>query len=59
MQYPVELNVQYSEKLSRLTTFFRFIMIIPHIFVLYFPHRQISAVQRRSLDYCSSGAAAT
>jgi hypothetical protein len=36
MQYPVELNVQYSEKLSRLTTFFRLIMIIPHYIVLYF-----------------------
>jgi Domain of unknown function (DUF4389) len=36
MQYPVELNVQYAEKLSRLTTFFRFIMIIPQVFVLYF-----------------------
>ena len=36
MQYPVELNVQYPEKLSRLTTFFRVFMIIPHAIVLYF-----------------------
>jgi hypothetical protein len=36
MQYPVELNVQYPEKLSRLTTFFRIFMIIPHAIVLYF-----------------------
>jgi hypothetical protein len=36
MQYPVELNVQYPEKLSRLTTFFRIFMVIPHVFLLYF-----------------------
>jgi hypothetical protein len=36
MPYPIELNVQYPEKLSRLTTFFRCIMVIPHAFVLYF-----------------------
>ena len=36
MQYPVELNIQYAEKLSRLTTFFRIIMIIPQYIVLYF-----------------------
>ncbi len=36
MQYPIEFNVQYAEKLSRLTTFFRPIMVIPQLFVLYF-----------------------
>jgi hypothetical protein len=36
MQYPVELNVEYPENLSRLTTFFRGIMVIPHLIVLYF-----------------------
>jgi hypothetical protein len=36
MQYPVELSVQYPEKLSRLTTFFRIFMVIPHVFLLYF-----------------------
>jgi hypothetical protein len=36
MQYPVELNVQYPGKLSRLTTFFRAFMVIPHVIVLYF-----------------------
>jgi hypothetical protein len=36
MQYPVELNMEYPQKLSRLTTFFRIFMIIPHAIVLYF-----------------------
>jgi hypothetical protein len=36
MQYPIELNVQYPEKLSRLTTFFRLIMAIPQYIILYF-----------------------
>jgi hypothetical protein len=36
MQYPIELNFQYSEKLSRLTSFFRIIMVIPQVIVLYF-----------------------
>ncbi len=36
MQYPIELNVAYPAKLSRLTTFFRPIMLIPHYFLLYF-----------------------
>lgn len=36
MQYPVELNVQYPEKMSRLTTFFRIFMVIPHLVILYF-----------------------
>ena len=29
MGYPVSLKVEYPEKLSRLTTFFRYLMIIP------------------------------
>jgi hypothetical protein len=36
MEYPVRLQVDYPEKLSRLTTFFRYILAIPHLFVLYF-----------------------
>jgi hypothetical protein len=36
MQYPVELNIEYPQKLSRLTTFFRMFMIIPQAIVLYF-----------------------
>ena len=36
MQYPVELNIQYPEKLSMLTSFFRIIMVIPQAIVLYF-----------------------
>lgn len=35
MQYPIEMNIAYPEKLSRLTTFFRIIMAIPHFIVLY------------------------
>ena len=33
-EYPIALSVEYSEKLSRLTTFFRYIMIIPHSIVI-------------------------
>ena len=36
MAYPVNLKVEYPEKPSRLTTFFRCFMIIPHMIVLYF-----------------------
>jgi hypothetical protein len=36
MQYPIELNIQYSEKVSRLTSFFRPILTIPQYFILYF-----------------------
>jgi hypothetical protein len=36
MQYPIEVNVEYPEKLSRLTTFFRAFMAIPQYIVLYF-----------------------
>jgi len=35
MQYPVELKIQYPEKLSRLTSFFICFVIIPHV-ILYF-----------------------
>ena len=34
--YPISIEVKPSERLSRLTTFFRFFMAIPHYFVLYF-----------------------
>jgi hypothetical protein len=36
MPYPISLKVEYPEKLSRLTTFFRIIMLIPQMIVLYF-----------------------
>ncbi len=36
MTYPVTLKVDYPEKLSRLTTFFRFLTLIPAVFVLAF-----------------------
>lgn len=36
MTYPVSLKVEYPDKLSRLTTFFRCFMVIPHTIVLYF-----------------------
>lgn len=35
MEYPVDVSIGYSEKLSRLTTFFRAIMVIPHAIVLW------------------------
>jgi pilus assembly protein TadC len=34
--YPITFNAVYPEKMSRLTTFFRLILIIPHAIVLYF-----------------------
>jgi hypothetical protein len=36
MAYPVTLKVEFPKKLSRLTTFFRSFMVIPHYIVLYF-----------------------
>jgi len=36
MDYPITLKVDLPQKLSRLTTFFRIIMVIPHVIVLYF-----------------------
>ena len=36
MEYPVRLEVDYPEKLSRLTTAFRIILVVPQLFVLYF-----------------------
>ncbi len=35
-RYPITIDVRYSERLSRLTTFFRIFMIIPQWIVLYF-----------------------
>ncbi len=35
MEYPVIVTVNYQEKLSRLTTFFRAFMVIPHWIVLW------------------------
>jgi hypothetical protein len=36
MDYPVTLKVEFPKRLSRLTTFFRFFMLIPQWFVLIF-----------------------
>jgi len=36
MGYPVTLEVEYPERLSRLTTFFRLFMLIPQYFVFLF-----------------------
>ncbi|MGD9116837.1 MAG: DUF4389 domain-containing protein [Dehalococcoidia bacterium] len=35
-KYPITLDVEFPDKLSRLTTFFRYFMVIPQMFVLYF-----------------------
>jgi len=34
--YPITFGAVYPEKMSRLTTFFRLILIIPHVIILYF-----------------------
>ena len=34
--YPITVSVAYPEKLSRLSTFFRLILAIPQLIVLYF-----------------------
>jgi len=34
--YPITVGVAYPEKLSRLSTFFRIILMIPQLFVLWF-----------------------
>ena len=34
--YPVEFNVEYPERLSRLLIFFKWLLIIPNMLVLYF-----------------------
>jgi len=34
--YPISVGIVYPEKLSRLTTFFRILMVIPQSIVLYF-----------------------
>ena len=36
MPYPVTFKADYVEKRSRLTTFFRLLLAIPHIIFLYF-----------------------
>jgi hypothetical protein len=35
MEYPITISISYTEKLSRLTTFFRAITVIPHLIVLW------------------------
>jgi len=34
-EYPITISVEYKEKLSRLTTFFRYAMAIPHYICLW------------------------
>ena len=36
MEYPVTVDINYQYKLSRLTTFFRIILVIPQLIALYF-----------------------
>jgi uncharacterized protein DUF4389 len=36
MGYPIHFSVEYQERYSRLSTFFRVILVIPHLFVLFF-----------------------
>jgi hypothetical protein len=35
VEYPITVGTSYSEKLSRLTTFFRAFMVIPHAIILW------------------------
>ena len=35
MEYPITVGISYSENLSRLTTYFRAFMVIPHAIVLW------------------------
>ena len=35
-QYPVRVQIDYTEPGNRLTTFFRFLLVIPHMIVLLF-----------------------
>jgi hypothetical protein len=35
-QYPITVDVSHPDRLSRLTTFFRYFMVIPQLIVLYF-----------------------
>jgi len=35
VEYPITVTVSYQGKLSRLTTFFRCFMVIPHLVVLW------------------------
>jgi hypothetical protein len=36
IDYPITFGAKYPEKMSRLTTFFRLILVIPQCIVLYF-----------------------
>jgi hypothetical protein len=42
--YPITLDIPFPERLSQLTTFFRFFMMIPQIIVLYFINIAASVV---------------
>jgi len=35
VEYPITIGISYSQKLSRLTTFFRAFMVIPHAIILW------------------------
>ena len=36
VDYPITFGAVYPEKMSRLTTFFRIFLVIPHCIILYF-----------------------
>jgi len=42
--YPITLDVQFPDRLSRLTTFFRYFMVIPQMIVLAFVEIAASVV---------------
>jgi hypothetical protein len=44
VDYPVTVSIEYPEKLSRLSTFFRIFMVIPQWIVLYFLGMAVSIV---------------
>jgi hypothetical protein len=44
VEYPVTVTIEYPEKLSRLSTFFRIFMVIPQWIVLYFLGIAVSVV---------------
>jgi len=46
--YPIAINVEYKDRLSRLTTFFRFFMTIPQYIVLYWAFDFVSGYFRWS-----------
>ncbi|MBA7657429.1 hypothetical protein ES703_65367 [subsurface metagenome] len=35
-EYPITISIEYPERLSRLTTFFRYLLVIPQMIAIYF-----------------------